>query len=151
MGRKNKYETHIQPNLAKISEWVATMTEAQIAQKLGINVRSFDRYKVDHEELRDALRTGKQDLIEELKATLKMKAKGFRYTEEKIIEKFDEAGNSTGKTVETYKKYAPPDLGAIHLLLKNLDDTWRNDDKASMDLKKEQVEIAKMKAEENNW
>lgn len=151
MGRKNKYETHIQPNLAKISEWVATMTEAQIAQKLGINVRSFDRYKVDHEELRDALRTGKQDLIEELKATLKMKAKGFRYTEEKIIEKFDEAGNSTGKTVETYKKYAPPDLGAIHLLLKNLDDTWRNDDKATQDLKKEQVEIAKMKAEENNW
>lgn len=151
MGRKNKYETHIQPNLAKISEWVATMTEAQIAQKLGVNVRSFDRYKVDHEELRDALRTGKQDLIEELKATLKMKAKGFRYTEEKIIEKFDEAGNSTGKTVETYKKYAPPDLGAIHLLLKNLDDTWRNDDKATMDLKKEQVEIAKMKAEENNW
>ena len=151
MGRKNKYETHIQPNLAKISEWVATMTEAQIAQKLGINVRSFDRYKVDHEELRDALRTGKQDLIEELKATLKRKAKGFRYTEEKIIEKFDEAGNSTGKTVETYKKYAPPDLGAIHLLLKNLDDTWRNDDKATIDLKKEQVEIAKMKAEENNW
>ena len=151
MGRKNKYETHIQPNLAKISEWVATMTEAQIAQKLGINVRSFDRYKVDHEELRDALRTGKQDLIEELKATLKMKAKGFRYTEEKIIEKFDEAGNSTGKTVETYKKYAPPDLGAIHLLLKNLDDTWRNDDKATLDLKKEQVEIARMKAEENNW
>ena len=151
MGRKNKYETHIQPNLAKISEWVATMTEAQIAQKLGVNVRSFDRYKVDHEELRDALRTGKQDLIEELKATLKMKAKGFRYTEEKIIEKFDEAGNSTGKTVETYKKYAPPDLGAIHLLLKNLDDTWRNDDKATLDLKKEQVEIARMKAEENNW
>ena len=151
MGRKNKYETHIQPNLAKISEWVATMTEAQIAQKLGINVRSFDRYKVDHEELRDALRAGKQDLIEELKATLKMKAKGFRYTEEKVIEKFDEAGNSTGKTVETYKKYAPPDLGAIHLLLKNLDDTWRNDDKATQDLKKEQVEIAKMKAEENNW
>ena len=151
MGRKNKYETHIRPNLAKISEWVATMTEAQIAQKLGVNVRSFDRYKVDHEELRDALRTGKQDLIEELKATLKMKAKGFNYTEEKIIEKFDEAGNSTGKTVETYKKYAPPDLGAIHLLLKNLDDTWRNDDKATIDLKKEQVEIAKMKAEENNW
>ena len=151
MGRKNKYETHIRPNLAKISEWVATMTEAQIAQKLGVNVRSFDRYKVDHEELRDALRTGKQDLIEELKATLKMKAKGFKYTEEKIIEKFDEAGNSTGKTVETYKKYAPPDLGAIHLLLKNLDDTWRNDDKATIDLKKEQVEIAKMKAEENNW
>lgn len=151
MGRKNKYETHIQPNLAKISEWVATMTEAQIAQKLGVNVRSFDRYKVDHEELREALKSGKQDLIEELKATLKMKAKGFRYTEEKIIEKFDEAGNSTGKTVETYKKYAPPDLGAIHLLLKNLDDTWRNDDKATLDLKKEQVEIAKMKAEENNW
>lgn len=151
MGRKNKYETHIQPNLVKISKWVATMTEAQIAQKLGVNVRSFDRYKVDHEELRDALRTGKQDLIEELKATLKMKAKGFKYTEEKIIEKFDEAGNSTGKTVETYKKYAPPDLGAIHLLLKNLDNTWRNDDKATIDLKKEQVEIAKMKAEENNW
>ena len=54
------------------------------------------------------------------------------------------------KVIEKYKKYAHPDTGAIHLLLKNLDDTWRNDDKATMDIKRGQLELAREK-EENKW
>ena len=150
MGRKDKYQTHIQPKLKKISEWKQVMTESQIAKRLGVSVSSFEKYKIREPELLEALKAGNEELIEELKSTLKKKAKGFTYEEKKVTQKIED-GKVISTTVEKYERYAPPDLGAIHLLLKNLDDTWRNDDKATQDLKKEQVEIAKMKAEENNW
>ena len=36
MGRKGKYETHVEPRLHEVSKWICTMTEGQIASKLGI-------------------------------------------------------------------------------------------------------------------
>ena len=41
--------------------------------------------------------------------------------------------------------------GAIHLLLKNLDDDWRNDDKPTYELKKKQTEIMQQKADQAEW
>lgn len=149
MGRKDRYESHVRPKLNDIKKWITTMNEGQIAKKLGINQSTFTRYKAEHEELRAALIAGIEELRDELKDALKKKAKGFKYEETKTVVK-DENGKKT-KYIEKYEKYAPPDTGAIHLLLKNIDPDWRNDDKATLDLKKEQVEIAKMKAEENNW
>lgn len=149
MGRKGRYETHVQPFLNDIAEWYGLINEDQIAKKLGISVASFEKYKNEHPELRESLKKGKEDLIEELKATLKKKAKGFYYEETKTYIK-QENGKEV-KTVEKHKKYAQPDTGAIHLLLKNLDDTWRNDDKATQDLKKEKLELDRQKAENENW
>lgn len=149
MGRKGRYETHVQPFLNDIAEWYGLINEDQIAKKLGISVASFEKYKNEHPELRESLKKGKEDLIEELKATLKKKAKGFYYEETKTYIK-QENGKEV-KTVEKHKKYAQPDTGAIHLLLKNLDDTWRNDDKATQDLKKEKMELDRQKAENENW
>lgn len=149
MGRKNKYETHVQPHLKEISQWYESLTEAQIASKLGISVASFENYKLKHKELVEALKTGKETLIEELKTSLKMKAKGFHYKEtKKTIRKIK--GVST-QVIEEYERYSPPDTGAIHLLLKNLDDSWRNDDKETMDLKRQKMELEKQKAENDNW
>lgn len=149
MGRKGRYETHVQPFLNDIAEWYGLINEDQIAKKLGISVASFEKYKNEHPELRESLKKGKEDLIEELKTTLKKKAKGFYYEETKTYIK-QENGKEV-KTVEKHKKYAQPDTGAIHLLLKNLDDTWRNDDKATQDLKKEKLELDRQKAENENW
>lgn len=149
MGRKGRYETHVQPFLNDIAEWYGLINEDQIAKKLGISVASFEKYKNEHPELRESLKKGKEDLIEELKATLKKKAKGFYYEETKTYIK-QENGKEV-KTVEKHKKYAQPDTGAIHLLLKNLDDTWRNDDKATQDLKKEKLELDRQKSENENW
>ena len=53
--------------------------------------------------------------------------------------------------MEEYEKYAPPDTGAIHLLLKNIDPNWKNDDDRTYELKKKQVEIAEKKADDTNW
>lgn len=149
MGRKSRYETNVKPFLKLIPTWYDTMTESQIAKKLGISVSSFEKYKNENQELRDALQTGKELLIEELKSALKMKAKGFTYTETKTTIRRE--GDRDVKTIEEFERYAQPDTGAIHLLLKNLDESWRNDDKATMEMKREQLEIAKKKAENESW
>lgn len=149
MGRKNKYESHVQPYLKDISEWYEELDEQQIAKKLGIATSTFENYKNKYPELRESLRKGKQDLISDLKASLKKKAKGFYYEETKT--RIQEVDGKAIKVIEKYKKYALPDTGAIHLLLKNLDPEWRNDDQSTLDLKKKQVELTEKKIDQNDW
>ena len=149
MGRKSRYETHVEPYLDDIRKWYQLLNEGEIARKLGIGVTSFEKYKREHPELREALREGRFELVEDLKLTLKKKAKGFSYTEkERIIQDVD--GKMT-TIIREREKYALPDTGAIHLLLKNLDDNWRNDDKPTMDLRREKLELDKKRAETNDW
>lgn len=150
MGRKSKYETCVAPYLPKIKEWYKTMTEAQISKALGISESTFTQYKNQHEELRECLQEAKTGMVEELKSKLKMKACGYPYTEYKTVTRKDENGEDV-ITVERYDKIAHPDTGAIHLLLKNLDENWHNDDTETLEMKKKQVEIAKKKAEAAEW
>lgn len=149
MGRKGKYETHVKPRLKEIQEWIADVSEATICDRLGVSPSSFESYKSEHEELRESLKKGKEKLVEELKNSLKQKAKGFHYTETKKT--IREINGSKTKVIEEYDRYSPPDTGAIHLLLKNLDPSWRNDDQQTMDMKREKIEIEKQKAENENW
>lgn len=149
MGRKNKYETNVLPRLKEISEWYGTMTEAKIAKRLGVSVASWESYKLQHQELVECLQSGKESLVEDLKTTLKKKAKGFHYTETKKIVRIVNGEKQT--VVEEYDRYALPDTGAIHLLLKNLDETWTNDDKTTLELKRQKLELEKQKAENENW
>lgn len=149
MGRKSLYETHVKPRLNEISEMIVDKTEAQIASVLGVSVGAFESYKNQYEELREALKKGKNILIDQLHDALRRKALGFNYTEtQKTIKTVD--GVKTMLVVET-EKYSPPDVGAIHLLLKNLDDNWTNDDKTTIDLKREKLALEKLKAEMNDW
>jgi hypothetical protein len=150
VGRKSKYETHVKPYLCQIEESYKDLDEQQIAvERLGIAVSTFENYKKKYPELREALKKGRQYLVGELKASLKKKAKGFYYEETKTS--IRQEGGKEVKIVEKYKKYAQPDTGAIHLLLKNCDPAWTNDDQTTIDLKREQLEIARQKAENDNW
>lgn len=149
MGRKNKYETHVKPHMKDIPKWYETMTESQIAKKLGVSVASFEIYKNRYEELRECLRTSKETLIDDLKGTLKMKAKGFNYKETKKT--IRSVNGEKVVIVEEFEKYAQPDTGAIHLLLKNLDESWHNDDKATLNIKQKQLELTERKLEQNEW
>ena len=143
MGRADKYESHVKPRLAEITELRRTHTERQIAGLLGVSKASFENYKKLHPELKEALKKGTERLVDELKETLIKKARGFNYTESKrtVIT----SGDDVMVKEETTTKYALPDTGAIHLLLKNLDDGWRNDDKTTVDMKREKLEIEKNK------
>lgn len=148
-GRKDKYFSHIEPNLKKIPKMYETMTEAQIAKKLGVSIASWERYKNEHPDLMEALKYSKENLVEELKSALKQRALGYEYIET-VKQVHEEDGRKT-KDVKEVTKKCHADVGAIHLLLKNLDDNWRNDDKQTMDIKKKQTEIMQQRADSSEW
>ncbi len=148
-GRDGKYADYVEPNLEQIGKWVQLISEQEIAKRLGIAYSTFQRYKREYPALKETLKKGRQTLVLELKESLKKKAKGFYYEETTIREiKAGKPGKEITTTVKDVKrKYAPPDTGAIHLLLKNFDDNWRNDDLATLDLKQQKIELEKNK----NW
>lgn len=145
-GQPNKYYTHVEPYLDKIKEMTQNMTEKQIAQTLGVAYSSFRTYKKDHPALVDALKKGRAELVMELKSTLIQKAKGFNYEESKKIVEYGVVVRE-----EIYTKAATPDVAAINLLLKNYDkENWANDPQA-LELKKQELELQKLKLEDANW
>lgn len=144
-GRKNKYLTHVQPRLDEISEWAQTMTDNDIAKALGVGISTFAKYKADNQELRDALKNGRVKLVAELKSTLIKKARGFHYQERKTI-----IENGVIIREEVHERYAQPDTGAAHLLLKNYDEAWSNDPRLQA-LKERELEMKEKHLSGMEW
>jgi hypothetical protein len=126
-GRKSRYETHIQPHLEKIKMWRREgYYEEQMAQILGVGVSTWHLYKTQHQEMVDALKTGKEDLVAELEKTLFQRAKGMEYEEVKTIVEKDDQGRDK-KKIEKVKKWLAPDTTALIFSLKNLKpEQWRD-------------------------
>lgn len=149
---RDKYETHVKKRLKEIEEWLGVMNDTQIALRLGISRNSLIKYKKEHPELREIYERASEALKADLKISLKQKALGFFYTETKRTYIADADGNPTGEIrIEEFNRYAQPDTGAAHLLLKNLDPTWRNDDMTTVKLKKDKMKLEQEKADNNNW
>lgn len=149
MSRSNKYLTNVQPRLDEISEWYQFATEKDIAKACDVSPRSWENYKVKYPELREALSKGKKMLEFELKKSLKKKALGYEYKETE--RQITEVDGERRVVIKEFTRYAQPDLGSIHLLLKNLDPTWRNDDQTTVDMKREKLNLEREKADNNNW
>lgn len=145
-GRKSKYFTHVEPYLDEISEWSETMTESQIAKKLGVGKTAWSEYKTKYPKLSESIKKGRQNLVIELKSVLIKKAQGYEYEEKKIIT------DSDGYTrKEVTQRYAHPDVAAINLLLKNYDrENWSNDPQA-IEIKRQELELKKKQVEANIW
>ena len=169
VGRKSKYETHVKPYFTEIQEWCRTMTETQIAEKLGVGASTFQYYKTEFPELAECLKKGRRNLVAELRSSLIKKANGYDYVETKettervkwpdeLFAALIEAGftreqigsSRLVKTEISHKKMAP-DVAAINLALKNYDkENWANDPQ-SLELKKKELELKKKQIEDNNW
>ena len=135
-GRPSDYDKKVKPYLREISRMICNMSRTKVAEELGITYESFRKYIKQYPELEKAVKNGKRDLIIELKDGLIKKAKG--YTAEEVREKY-EHGNLVEKVVT--KKHIPPDIGAINLLLKNLDKKrWANDPQ-NLELRKQELEL----------
>jgi len=146
MARKDNYELRVKPYLDKVADMALVMSEEQIAITLNVSYSSFQRYKEAHNELRQALKKGRRELVLELKSVLIQKAKGFHYEESKTIK---EKGKET--RTEVYRKYCPPDVAALNLLLKNYDkENWANDPQA-LKLREKELELQERKIEQNEW
>ena len=149
-GRKNKYDTHVKPHLAQIKEWASNATEKEIEKHLGISLSSFMDYKNRYPELQQAINSGQQSLIMDLKSSLVQRAKGYDY-EEKTITKSSDSDKEP--TIQIKHRHCPADVGAAIFLLKNLDkDNWA-DNWHNKELKEKELELKKMLAEHqiNDW
>lgn len=145
-GRPNKYETNVKPRLNEIEEMCKAMTDKEIADALGIHISTWCDYKNKYPELSETVKKGRKSLVKELKDTLIRKAKGFHYTEKKIIK---EKGVIIRE--EIYEKASLPDVAALNLLLKNYDaDNWSNDP-AVLEVRKKELELRERQIENNEW
>ena len=145
-GRKNKYYSHIKPHLAEVETMLQTMTEEQVAKKLGVAYSSWNKYKLEFPELSEVIKKGNTTLVSELKSVLKKRAKGFQYEERKVIKE-----HGVIVREEIYVKSALPDVASINLLLKNYDkDNWANDPQA-LELRRKELELKEKQVDANLW
>lgn len=147
---KPAYETNVEPYLDQIPEWYKTMTVRQIAAKLGVSKTTLYKYAQQHPELQTALDGGKDGLVDDLKNAIKRRALGYDY-EETTVRESDSEKNGYEIITTTVKKHMPPDLGSIHLLLKNLDPEWHDADQTTIRLKEKELDIKERKVEAAEW
>jgi len=103
------------------------LIDREVAEHLGVAVRTVHRWKKDHPEFLKALVETKATLDSRVELTLYRRALGYTYTE---VEVTFEPGPG-GKSVEVRRiertKEALPDLNAIRLWLINRDAAnWRD-------------------------
>ena len=158
-GAPSKYETHVKAKFSEISEWLSLgATEKEIWNNLGIHKSTFYDYKAKYKEFSDLLKKGRKKPVEEIKAAMLKRAKGFQYEEVKtIVERIE---YDDGETIiparkvrtETTTKTALPDVAAGLVLLKHWDKEsgWTSDPQ-SLELKKKELELKEKQAENDAW
>lgn len=131
----------------RISTWLGKgLLEKTIAKNLGVSVGTWEKYKVEHPELREAIKKGNRVIVREVEDALVKRALGFEYTETKITRKKDPDGRVNEHT-EIQKRYSPPDVGACCFILKNKDkDHWKNDPALS-ELREMELQLRRQIAE----
>lgn len=100
----------------------AGLTDAEVAEEFGVDVRTVHRWKKSHPEFAKALIETKALLDSRVELSLYRRALGYSYKE---VEVTLEGGEVT-KRVERVKE-VPPDISAIRLWLTNRDAAnWRD-------------------------
>ena len=150
-GRKSKYETHVEPRLKEIEEWVSNgATDEEVAKALGVGLRTLNEYKTKYAPLSQAFARARSRVVVQIKEALLKKALGFTYEEEKRVGKKDKNGENI-VLVEKYTRYCPPSETAAAMLLRNYDEEWRDTDSATARLKQQAQELKKAIAETENF
>lgn len=158
-GAPSKYETHVKARFDEIQEWLSLgATEKEIWNNLGIHKSTFYDYKSKYKEFSDLLKKGRKKPVEEIKAAMLKRAKGFQYEEKKVITERIEYED--GDTIiparkirtEITTKTALPDVAAGLVLLKHWDkDSGWTTDPQSLELKKRELELKEKQAENESW
>jgi hypothetical protein len=118
-GRKSTYD----PEYAHIAALVcqAGMTDFELCQILQIGETTLARWRHEHPEFADALKSGKEPSDERVERSLFARANGYKYDAVKfhVVE---------GEVIQTpYVEHVPPDVTACIFWLKNRRRTiWRD-------------------------
>ena len=144
-GRKNKYETNVQPRLLEIAAWCRDgLDDKQIAERLGISHESFYKYKREHVEFSDTLKETKEIADIKVENSLNKNANGYDYEEQTVVMK-KEVIYKDGKRVKevTYPeiikltKHKEAETRAQMFWLQNRKPKeWRNQSQVELTVKK---------------
>ena len=119
---KSKWES-VKEKLPLILNWCKDgLIEDDIVKKLNIAMSTFSRYKVEHEELREALKRGKEVIDYEVEQKLLKRAMGYDYNEVKNVT--DPDGGIT--TTITVKSVIPDTTAQIFWLKNRKPKEWRD-------------------------
>lgn len=174
-GRKSKYETNVKPRFDEIAQWAENgMSERDMADNLNVHYSTFIGYKSQFHELNELLKKSRKHPVEDIKAAMLKRAKGFQFIEKKVVRQYielpeelkamlEDNGIDVGgyerpqlvRTEETLKT-AVPDVAAGLVLLQHWDRNedgsvkWSRDP-AKMEMQKEELELKKQKVDEEYW
>lgn len=174
-GCKSKYYTLVKPRFDEIKSWLELgATDKEIIDKLGVNKSTFYDYLNQFSEFSDLIKKNRQNPVQEIKLAMLKRAKGFNYSEKKIITQYidfpeelenviKKAGIDVGQykkpklvRIEDTTKTALPDVAASLVLLQHWDKDengktkWARDPK-SVELKEEELKLRKIELESKQW
>lgn len=147
----------IKDNLNRIEKWVASgLSMKEIANNLGISERTLYKYKATDQQFMQTVKKGRQVAVEILENTMFKSATGFTQTVKKY-EKIKHCNYKDGKKLKEWEEvvaieveeYFKPDITAGIFLLKN----WGNyvNEPKVLEIRKQELELAKKKLEESEW
>ena len=147
MARPSKLKV-ITDNLEKIKEWKRNgATDEQICKALDITTSNWYKHLSENKELYDAIKNARQSLALDLRGELARQAfKHTLETKKQYIKHDLETGHKTQYTEITTKE-VDGNIGAAHLLLKNIDAAHWKENWDSYEFKKQELEIRKQLAE----
>jgi hypothetical protein len=117
-ARSSQYE----PDFARIAGRLCRngATDIEVADILGISLRTFCRWCLQHDEFNAAVRVGKEAADDRVERSLYRRAVGYDYTAEKIV---TTAGG--GPVVMFYTVHVPADVrAALHWLAMRRPRPW---------------------------
>jgi hypothetical protein len=123
---ESKYYTHVAPRFPEIQSWLwCGSTEKEILKALGVGKSSFERYKKEHEELRELLRNAKSRADSDVVHAAYNMAAGYTKEVERPIKVrrvyYEEGKKCEAEEVETVtvKEYYPPQPVSNQFWLRN--------------------------------
>lgn len=123
-GRPTKWEDAYVGIAEKAS--LLGLTDDEIADVLGVSVRTLHYWKYDHPELADALRTGKERADERVERSLYQRATGYNITEQQAVKvKLGQYEEKVG-VVDVEKHVPASDTAAIFWLKNRRKADWRD-------------------------
>lgn len=159
-GRRNKYFTNIEPNFDLIAGYLnGGHTEASVAKSFGVGVSTWERYKSEHPEFREAIHKSGMNATALVVNALFKRATGYQYEEihTEITDNGRQSQQSAAnqrRVIKKITKEVPPDTAAAIFWTTNRDpEHWKNQQniKHSGEIKNSGVLMTSPPMDKDKW